>query len=384
MQNDTNTLPRVINRSQKSRGLSGSAMVFAAATAIGLFFTAQIYFTAASLGRSVSWGQALYWALGDWYEWALLAPLVFWLCRTFRFDRQIWPKNLGIHAVAGFFLAAVHAVLCALAARFQGWVTHQPVFFGSALRALLANRLHYNFAVYWVIVFAWQARNYHRSLRESEQESAELSARLALAQLQTLRMQLNPHFLFNTLNAVSSMMLTDVPRANAMLARLAELLRLALNNPRQAEVPLHQEIDFLSRYLDLQKIRFGDRLILEMAVDPATLQAAVPNMILQPIVENAIRHAVEHRESDGRIELRATAENSRLVLSVSDNGPGAPINRTRVPIDGESEHIGLSNSRERLHKLYGEEQSMDLVENAMGGITARLSLPFRPIPSLSA
>ncbi len=347
--------------------------VFLAATVIGLFFTAQIYFSAASVGHGVSWGQALYWALGDWYEWALLAPLIFWVCRRFRFERKNWGRTLAVHFASGLVLAAVHAFLCAVAAVAQGWVTQKSVVLGPEFVKVVAARGHYNFAVYWMIVCGWHAWMYYHELRQRERDAAELAAKLAHAQLQSLRMQLNPHFLFNTLNAVSSLMLRDVKAANAMIARLAELLRLALETTNQQEVSLGQEVDFLRKYLDIQKIRFGDRLDLKIAVDPATLGAAVPNMILQPIVENAIEHAVEPREDTGRIELESVREESWLVLSVSDNGSGME----ERPDEERLERIGLGNSRERLRKLYGEEQRIDLVRNAMGGITARIFLPLR-------
>jgi LytS/YehU family sensor histidine kinase len=256
----------------------------------------------------------------------------------------------------------------------QSWFMHQPAVFGPVLVKLVANRLHYNFAVYWIIVCAWHAWNYYQDLREREQHAAELAAQLAHAQLQSLRMQLNPHFLFNTLNAVSSLMLKDVKAANAMIARLAELLRYALDNSQQQEISLRQELDFVRRYLDIQKIRFGNRLELKLEIDPTTLDLPVPNMILQPLVENAIEHAVGPRESAGRIEFQSSTEQKWLVLSVSDNGSGEPA------VSPIAERIGLGTSRERLRKLYGDEQRIDLLENAMGGLTARVFLPLRAGP----
>jgi two-component system, LytTR family, sensor kinase len=261
----------------------------------------------------------------------------------------------------------------------QGWVTAKPIIFSKSLRGILANRTHYNLAVYAVTVCAWYAWDYYRKLREGEVQTAELAARLAQAQLQALRMQLNPHFLFNALNAVSSLMLQDVRAANKMISRLGELLRLTLEKSDQPEVALQQEIEFLRRYLEIEQIRFGDRLQLNIDLDPAALEAAVPNFILQPLVENAIRHAIEPREAAGQLELRAVRDNGSLVLQVSDNGPGpilgakpttARVNETRTP-------IGLNNTRERLRKLYGENQQFALTANAMGGLTARLSIPFK-------
>ena len=343
------------------------AIIFLAATALGFFFAAQIYFSAVSLGRDITWGQALYWSFGDWYEWALLSPIIFSACRKFRFERSTWLNPLLIHLVIGLVLAGVHAVMCALAAVFQGWFTDKPIAFATSLQGLLATRTHYNLAVYAVIVCAWHAWDYYRQFRERDALATELEGRLAQAQLQALRMQLNPHFLFNTLNAVSSLMLRDINAANKMISRLGELLRLTLEKSDQQEVSLEQEIQFLRRYLEIEQIRFGERLQLKLEVDPSTLAAAVPNLILQPLVENAVRHAIEPQETGGRIHLRSARDNGRLVLQVSDDGPGL----TEKP-----ERIGLSNTRERLRKLYGGNQQFDLTANPTGGVTASLAIPF--------
>jgi len=361
-----------------TEGRKTGAMVLLIATALGFFFAAQIYFSAAAHDHRISWGQALYWSFGDWYEWALLSPVIFWLCRRFRFDRQSWRGSLAAHLLGGLVLAGVHAVLCALAAVFQGWVIEQSRDFGIELGQLLANRIHYNLAVYAVIVCSWHAWDYNRKFREREAQAAELTSRLAQAQLQALRMQLNPHFLFNTLNAISALMLKDVNAANKMISRLGDLLRLALENTDRQEVPLQQEIEFLRRYLEIEQIRFGDRLQLKMDVDPSTLAAAVPHLILQPLVENAIRYAVEPQEAAGQIELRSTRDNGALVLQVSDNGAGIGIHAAGSSEKGSTgrEQVGLRNTRERLRKLYGERQEFQLTRNARGGVTASLTIPF--------
>jgi two-component sensor histidine kinase len=358
-------------------------IIFLVATALGFFFGAQIYFSAAVTHRDVSWAQAFYWAFTDWYEFALLAPVILWTCGKFRFERGSWPRALAVHLCVGLLLAGVHVVLCAVSDVFQGWFTGKPVVFAKSLRGILYNRTHYNLAVYAVVVCGWHAWDYYRKFREREAQATELAARLAQAQLQALRMQLNPHFLFNALNAVSSLMLKDVPAANKMLSRLGELLRLALENNQQ-EVSLREEMEFLRRYLEVEQIRFGERLRLKMEIDPSTLDAAVPNLILQPLVENAVRYAIEPQETTGRIELRSARDNGRLVLQVSDNGPGLTPETTKAGSEVTREGIGLNNTRERLRKLYGEEHQFDLATNPAGGLTARLSIPFRLASTVSA
>src|SRR5256886_9309459 len=184
-------------------------------------------------------------------------------------------------------------------------------------------------------------------------------------------MQLNPHFLFNTLHAISSLMQKEVEAADQMITRLSDLLRYALESTDAQEVPLRQELDFLERYLEIEQTRFGDRRAVRVDVAPDTLDALVPNLVLQPLVENAIRHGIEPRSQGGRIELRCRCDNGRLLLVVRDNGVGLSPNGKL------EEGVGLSNTRARLEQLYGEQHSFAFSEAPGGGLTVRLELPFR-------
>lgn len=353
--------------------------MFAGATVLGFFFAAQMHYSGAALGRPVGWGQALYWTLGDWYEWAVLSPVLFWLARRFSFDRGRWRRSVGVHVVAGVLLSVVHLLLCGLAEQLQGRVEGHSVEFAASFRRLFTNRFHFNLAVYGMIVCGWHAWDYYCKYREREAQARELAGRLARAQLQALRMQLNPHFLFNTLNAVSSLMLSDVPAANRMISRLGELLRLSLDTSDAQEVPLSQEIGFLRRYLEIEQMRFGDRLAVRIEVEPAALSAAVPSLVLQPLVENAIRHAIEPNPGPGRIEISGARNNGHLVLTVSDNGKDGRPGKPGGPAAGGrgQEGIGLSNTRRRLVQLYGPDQSFELGVADSGGWRVRLTLPFR-------
>ncbi len=334
--------------------LRQGAVILLVATALSLFFGAQNYFSAASIHREVSWGQALYWSFTDWYEWALLAPIIFWTCRNFRFERRSWPKGLIIYLSVGLLLSGVHAVLCAGADVLQGWVTAQPIAFRKSLRGVLANRTHYNLAVFAVMVCAWHAWSYYREFREREMQATELAGRLAQAQLQALRMQLNPHFLFNALNAVSSLMLKDVVAANKMISRLGELLRLTLEKSDQQEVPLQQEIDFLRRYLEIEQIRFGERLQLQMEVEPSTLPAAVPNLILQPLVEKATASKCAGGGS--------TWQNARTDWPEQYAGAAAQTLWRKPAIRSDGQRPGRSH-RESLHPVQGRFDSGRLSMN---------------------
>jgi two-component system, LytTR family, sensor kinase len=198
-----------------------------------------------------------------------------------------------------------------------------------------------------------------------------LQAQLADARLAALRTQLNPHFLFNTLHAVSALVERDPRGVRRMIARLSELLRTTLDGADEQEVPLEQELTFTHRYLEIMQIRFQGRLSIESQVEPAVLDALVPNLILQPLVENAIKHGVSKIDVEGRIQIQARRDGERLVLCVRDNGPRASESVLRA-----AEGIGLRNTRERLLELYGSEQSFTLRGAEDGGVVAEVIIPF--------
>jgi sensor histidine kinase YesM len=226
---------------------------------------------------------------------------------------------------------------------------------------------------YWAILGVIYAFNYYRKYRQHELKASHLETQLAQAQLQALKMQLHPHFLFNTLHAISSLMRKDVEAADSMITRLSDLLRLTLENTGVQEVTLRQELEFLERYLEIEQTRFRDRLQVRMEIEPDTLDARVPNLILQPLVENAIRHGIAPRSAPGWIEIRAARDGETLQLQVRDNGPGLP------PIGQPTlkEGVGLANTRARLEQLYGAAQNFELSNREEGGLLVSLTLPFR-------
>jgi sensor histidine kinase YesM len=227
--------------------------------------------------------------------------------------------------------------------------------------------------MYWFVVFAHLGWHYYRRFRERELQAAELQQKLVEARLEALRMQLNPHFLFNTLHAVSALIHEDPNAADRVLARLSELLRLSLDQSKPQEVPLSEELAFLDRYLEIEQTRFADRLQVEKEVEPETERALVPYLILQPLVENAIRHGIEPREDTGRLAIRAHRSNGTLQLRVSDNGAGLPEEKGTPLREG----IGLSNTRSRLQHLYGDGYRLELVSAPGGGLEARIDIPYR-------
>jgi LytS/YehU family sensor histidine kinase len=224
--------------------------------------------------------------------------------------------------------------------------------------------------IYWVIVTVTHAMVYYQRYVQRELRAAELERMLTQSKLQALQMQLNPHFLFNTLHAISTLMHTDVKAADKTITRLSDLLRYALDKSDVQEVPLKDELKFLDGYLEIQQTRFGERLTVQKSISPDVLEAQVPNLILQPIVENAIRHGIEPNAKPGVLELSACRKENQLELQVNDNGAGLSedaANRAR---------IGLSNTRTRLEQLYGAAQKFTLENRPNGGVAATLIIPF--------
>jgi hypothetical protein len=244
---------------------------------------------------------------------------------------------------------------------------------GPALLAAPLLRARFHVPVYWVIVCLAHALAHHRRSEERQRRAVQLEARLSEARLQALQMQLQPHFLFNTLNAIATLVHKDPRAADEMITNLGELLRAALDGSAQQEVPLRRELDFLTRYLDIQQARFGDRLRVEQELDAAALDARVPTLILQPLVENAIRHGIEPRAQAGVVGISARCEGGKLRLAVRDSGAGLGA----AKLTSEREGIGLANTRARLEALYGAEARLLLRNGAEGGFSVELEIPFR-------
>jgi LytS/YehU family sensor histidine kinase len=242
--------------------------------------------------------------------------------------------------------------------------------YAGAFKPLLVKTWHFNLLIYWVILAVSQAFDYYRKYRERELRAAELERSLVQAKLQALQMQLNPHFLFNTLHSISSLMHQDIEAADKMIVRLSELLRAALDHANTQQVALRKELELLKLYLAIEQIRFGGRLTVALEIPEETLEAQVPNLILQPLVENAIRHGIEPRKRPGVIQLRARRQNGELALEVSDNGTGL---REGKPL---REGVGLSNTRARLRELYGPAHHFEIRSEPDSGVRVALTIPF--------
>ncbi len=345
-------------------------LVFGFWTLIGLAFAGQLYLSKAKLGEPVPWTFAASRALSDWYVFALLSIPALGLARRFSLGDARWALNLITHLAAS---ALFSVAWMALRAVVEVWLTRGgmgAVTFAAAFNRALVTTFFYNLLIYWVIISVGYAFDYYRKFNERELRAAELEKRLTEARLQALQMQLNPHFLFNTLHAISSLMHQDVEAADRMLVRLSDLLRHALESTDTQEVTLREELDFLSRYAEIEQTRFGDRLKIEMHIAPDTLDALVPNLVLQPLLENAIQHGLEPHARPGRVEVSARRDGDLLRLEVRDNGGGLPNGKV---VEG----IGLANTRARLKQLYGARQSFGLANTDPAGVVVAITMPFR-------
>ena len=245
---------------------------------------------------------------------------------------------------------------------YRWWVEFQRLFF---------LNFDWEMMTYWALVVLSHALDYHRESQERALTAAQFQARLAEAQLQALQQQLHPHFLFNTLHTISALMHRDTEAADAMLARLSDLLRLTLDRLGIQEIPLKEELDFLEKYLEIERTRFGERLIVNMAIEPETLDVSVPNLILQPLVENAIRHGIAPRIGGGRLHIVARRTGNRLWLMVRDNGPGLPA----AKLDALNKGVGVSNTRSRLQHLYPGTHKFEFHQPSDGGLAVTIEIP---------
>jgi two-component system, LytTR family, sensor kinase len=359
------------------------SLALAIATVLGLSSVAFVYFGMKAAGKPLSFGTAVLAGLPDWYFWAALTPLVFWLGQRFPLEQGRWVRAALVHLVAG---AAVAVVELGAFTTFNHWFYYNPYApapaeFGEAYLKNVLRYFHYAFILYWFIVAAATASRYQRDSAARERDAAvlglrnaQLESELTRAQLEALRAQLHPHFLFNALNAIAGLVRERRNEAaTELIAGLGSLLRHALRTTERDEIPLREELDVLESYLGVERARFRDRLRVQFDIEPAALDREVPSLILQPLVENAIRHGLANTMEGGQIWISARTAPASLELEVRDNGRG---------VDGEvsaseSSRVGLRNTRARLERLYGALGGLEVTNVLEGGAVARVRIPHR-------
>lgn len=330
--------------------------------------------------NAFGWDEALLTNLPWWLLWGLAALLVFRLVRRFPLRGEGWPRAVAAHVGASVGLSLLHLGLSALIV----WaaVSHAFLPLEEQVRRFVVGYLMTDLVTYWAIAAAYgawlghaRARRAERERQELEVRNARLEARMSEARLAALRRELNPHFLFNALNTVSALASRgDGDRAVTAIARLSELLRRVLDDDLDERITVGEEVDLLELYLDLVRLRYGDRLSIRLAVDPAVRDALVPALVLQPLAENAVKHGVESVRGPAELRIEATGEDGRLVLLVGNSGP-----RLRVE-EGDREDrdggVGLRNTRDRLRTLYGPDAAIELRRGTGGGAEAVVRLPL--------
>ena len=308
------------------------------------------------------------------WVWAAFTPLIFWLSSA---SSEMRSRALRIFVLmtAGLAIAISAFVLLDVA---RSMIAPMPMrrrggggMLFAPLRQIGRFRFLNHLLVYGAVLAAGFAREYFLRDRHRQQHEMRLQAQLAEARLDALRMQINPHFLFNTLHAVSALVERDPAGVRRMIARLSELLRYTIDSRATDEVPLRDELAFLRRYIEIMEIRFQGRLEVAIAVDDDVLGALVPNLILQPIVENALEHGVNRAGGEGRIEIAVRREDDDLVLTVRDNGAGIEA--------AAASGVGVNNTRARLEQLYGEAARLALSPPPDGGTLARITLPYHTV-----
>ena len=343
--------------------------------ALGLIYAGPIYLEVRAEGMNHPAARVFGWGVLTWSVWALLTPAIVWLGRRFSLVGGTWKRNLLVHIPAFLIISAIHsaaATFVTLTVAPFG-VGENPNSFLPRFFSRMKGAFGSDLLVYGAILGVCYAIDYYRKYREREYLASQLEAQLAQAQLDSLRMQLHPHFLFNTLNGIVGLVRDNKNQAAiSMLVGLSDLLRHALEHSDRQEVELKEELNFIRLYLDIQQMRFSDRLQIELEIVPETLRALVPNLILQPLVENALRHGIGRSTAAGRVGIRSRIVGDSLELMVFDNGVGLS-NDWQLKTSGG---IGLANTAARLQQLYNGKHRLDVRNREEGGVEVVVVIPF--------
>ncbi len=347
-------------------------LIFGLWTIYGVVMALFVYFRGqiSNAKNPFSLSSALISEVSYAWIWAVVTPPVLLLALRFPITGRQWLKNTPLHLVCALLLGGVTKAV---------WlVTAAPIVYKNMkgwqllTKFMVISSLDFGMVNYFLVLLCFHMVDYYSRYEESRIRTVHLEAQLARAQLQALKMQLHPHFLFNTLHAISELVHEDAFAAERMIAKLSDFLRLTIDHAGVPEVTLREEMDFLSRYLEIEKMRFEDRLSVEFALDRGTLDARVPNLILQPLVENALKHGLGRQTRAGVLRIESGRVDGTLWMRVFDNGPG--FNPVVKPL---RQGVGLTNTRERLERLYNGNHLFALTNVPGGGFEVTIQIPFR-------
>lgn len=344
---------------------------------LGVLYAAPIYFEVRAEQHGHTAWRIFSWGMLTWLAWAPLTPAMIWFARKYSLVGEAWKRNLLVHPPAFLLISTLHtAAATAIALSIEPFdnMGSSPKTFWARFPARIPGSLGSDLLVYGAVLGVFYALDYYRKYREREFLASRLEAQLAQAQLDSLRMQLHPHFLFNTLNSIVGLVRDNKNNAAVnMLVGLSDLLRHTLDHSARHEVELREEINLIKLYLSIQEMRFSDRLRIELDIDPRTTKALVPNLILQPLTENALRHGIGRSANSGLVGIRSAVEDGHLRLTVYDEGAGLPED---WQLNG-SAGIGLANTAARLQQLYDDDHQFDIRNRDGGGVEVVIVMPFR-------
>ena len=344
---------------------------------MGLLFAAQQIVVEKVQGSQVHWVIEGSLELVDWYIWAACTPLVIGLAKRFPLTGPRLARHIALHTIVSLMMAPLASVaeyfLSLGLLRFVFHITGPDVHrFVSSFGVGVLFMSFTGILTYWLVVGLYQSMHFYQVAMERQTRAAQLETQLSHAELENLKSQLHPHFLFNSLHTIGILMQEDVDAASHLLVCLGDLLRMALER-RENEITLQSELEFVGKYLEIEQTRFHDRLKVHMDVPPDLLAVYVPSLVLQPLVENAIKHGISVDSAAGRLEIAAQRHNGRVRLCVRDDGPGpAPAPGSRLRLG-----VGLTNVQSRLKQLYGDESSLELTGGDGRGCEAIITMPLR-------
>jgi two-component system LytT family sensor kinase len=356
------------------RGRKKWILILCAWTMVGLLFAAQQIVVEKVQGAHVNWVMGAL-ELVDWYIWAACTPLVIGLAKRFPLTGPRLARHIALHTIVSLMMAPLASVtqyfLSLGLLRFVFYITGPDVHrFLSSLGVGVLFMSFTGILTYWLVVGLYQSMHFYQVAMERQTIAAQLETQLSHAELENLKSQLHPHFLFNSLHAIGVLMQEDVDAAGRLLVSLGDLLRMALER-RENEITLQSELEFVGKYLEIEQTRFHDRLKVHMDIPPDLLGVYVPSLTLQPLVENAIKHGFSVDSTASRLEIAAKLHDGRVWLRVRDDGPGpAPASLLRFG-------VGLTNVQSRLKQLYGDQSSLELTGGDGRGCETIITLPLR-------
>jgi two-component system, LytTR family, sensor kinase len=352
------------------KNLKNILIIFSVWTVAGLLYSAQSYFYRVEIGQDVNWLDILIIDMPNFILWFFLMPITVFLSRQFPFSKERWALPGTVHLSAAILVSIIHSTSYVV---YRLWIKDgvQGIT-GSRIYINVFSTFDYSMLVYFIMLFVIQVMIYNKKLKDEHARSMQLQSDLVQSQLDVLKAQLQPHFLFNTLNSISVLTRENPKLADKTIHLLSDLLRYSLKHARQQFVTLEAEISFIKDYLAIEKIRFGNRLKIEIDVSPETLSINIPSLLLQPLVENAIKHGVAKKRGDGLIQIIAKKKSNYLTLQILDNGQG----------EGQQAHsennlgLGLTNMQKRLDSLYGADYNFRLENEQDKGTRVLIEIPL--------